>query len=96
MKTGDTPQPPSRERELLGLAAAAAKQGDLESAIVHLKELLAADPRHEIALGLLAGIYAQLKMSDRAVALYRQVLEINPGNPLARLQLSLLLAESAS
>lgn len=90
MQAGGTQQPSSQERELLGLAAACARRGDFESAIVHLKRLLAADPRQEIALGMLAGIYAELKMADRAADLYRQVLAVNPRNPLARFQLGLL------
>lgn len=96
MQAGGTQQqPPSQERELLGLATACARRGDFATAMIHLKELLAVDPRQEIALGMLAGIYAELKMPDRAVALYRQVLTVNPGNPLARFQLGLLqLAES--
>lgn len=90
MQAGGTQQPPSQERELLGLAAASAQRGDFAMAMLHLRELLAVDPRQEIALGMLAGIYADLKMPDRAAGLYRQVLSFNPGNPLARFQLGLL------
>lgn len=62
--------------------------------MIHLKDLLAVHPRDEIALGMLAGIYAELKMPARAEALYREVLTVNPSNPLARFQLGLLqLAE---
>jgi predicted Zn-dependent protease len=84
-------QPRIDAREALSLAAACAKRGELEPAMVHLKELLQADPNHEIANGMLAGIYAQLNMTDRAVAGYRRVLAVNPQNVLARFQLGLVL-----
>lgn len=77
----------------MSLAAASAKRGDLQAAIVHLKELLSAAPDHEIANGMLGGIYAELKMPERATAYYERVLATNPHNPLALLQLGLLLLE---
>jgi tetratricopeptide (TPR) repeat protein len=77
-------------REPLGLAAACAKRGDLEGAMVHLKEVLRIEPDHEIANGMLGGIYAELKMPGRAIASYEHVLATNPRNVLARFQLGLL------
>jgi Tfp pilus assembly protein PilF len=74
----------------LGLAAACAKRGDLEGAIVHLKEALVSEPDHEIANGMLAGVYAELKLPERATTFYERVLAINPRNILARFQLGLL------
>ena len=74
----------------LGLAAACAKRGELDEAIVHLKEILGATPDHEIANGMLAGIYAELKMPERATVHYQRVLAVNPRNVLARFQLGLL------
>lgn len=74
----------------LGLAAVAAKQGDYEQAIAQLKDLLAIDARHEVALGMIAAIYAQLGMRDRAVDYYGKALAINSGNTLARFQLGLV------
>jgi tetratricopeptide (TPR) repeat protein len=74
----------------LGLAAACAKQGDLEGAILHLKEALSVEPDHEIANGMLGGIYAELKMPERATACYERVLARNATNVLARFQLGLL------
>jgi tetratricopeptide (TPR) repeat protein len=72
------------------LATACAKRGDLEGAITHLKEVLSAEPDHEIANGMLAGIYAELKLPERATTCYERVLAINPRNVLARFQLGLL------
>jgi tetratricopeptide (TPR) repeat protein len=83
-------QPRPDVRQALSLAAACAKRGDLEAAIVHLKDVLGAAPDHEIANGMLAGIYAELKMPERATACYERVLVANPRNVLARFQLGLL------
>ena len=77
-------------REALGLAAACAKRGALEAAIAHLKDLLGAAPDHEIANGMLGGIYAELKMPERATACYERVLATNPRNVFARFPLGLL------
>jgi tetratricopeptide (TPR) repeat protein len=85
---GNQPQPDVREA--LSLAAACAKRGELEAAIVHIKEVLGAAPDHEIANGMLAGIYAELQMPERATAHYERVLMANPRNVLARFQLGLL------
>ena len=60
----------------------------------HAQAVLALDPRNEIAIGMLAGIYVQLNLRDRARACLRQVLEINPKNTLARHQLGLLQLEA--
>ena len=83
-------QPPPDVLEALSLAAACAKRGEFEGAIVHLKEVLGAIPDHEIANGMLAGIYAELKMPERATTHFERVLVANPRNVLARFQLGLL------
>lgn len=80
----------SRENEALKTATAYAKNGDLERAIESLKALVARNPKHEIATGMLASIYAQLDMRDRAIEYFQRTLTINPANPLARLQLGQL------
>ena len=82
--------PPSPSgHELLIEATALVKTGEFDVAIEKLKELIDAHPTHEIALGMLAGIYAQIGMHDRAIAYFERVLDINPENPLARLQMGL-------
>lgn len=81
-------------REALGRAATAVKRGDLEEALRLAKAIVDKDPRNEIALGMQAGIYAQLKMPERAAAGFQRILDVNPGNVLARFQLGLLLLES--
>lgn len=77
-------------QELLRRATAAAGERDFEQALVCLKRLLARDARHELATGMLAAVYAELRMTERAIEYYRRVLALNPANPLARLQLGLL------
>jgi predicted Zn-dependent protease len=80
----------SQTSAALGRAAACARRRDLEGAMGHLKELLRVEPDNELANGMLAGIYAELKMPERATACYERVLGINPANVLARFQLGLL------
>jgi Tfp pilus assembly protein PilF len=77
-------------REQLARAVESVKREDFAAALEQLKKLLAVDPKHVLALGMLAGVYAQLKMTDQAEAHYRQVLDIEPTNPLARFQLGLM------
>jgi len=77
-------------REPLTRAVEAARHKDFGAALGHLKSLLATDPRNVVALGMLAGIYAEIKMADRAESCYLEVLEIDPTNILARYQLGLL------
>ena len=92
MAAGSRPQ--FDVRQALGRAAACAKHGDLEEAMTHLKSLLAADPDNELGNGMLAGIYAQLNMPERATTCYERVLSVNPRNVLARFQLGLLQLNS--
>ena len=80
--------------KLLAEAVEQAKQGDLDQAIVTLKSLLQDNPNHEIALGMLGGIYAQINMHDRAIANFNAALAINPNNHLARLHLGMSLIET--
>jgi tetratricopeptide (TPR) repeat protein len=77
------------EHETLKLATECAKQGRYEQAIEHLKTLLEANARHEIATGMLAGVYAELGIHERAIDYFKRVFDINPKNPLARFQLGL-------
>ena len=56
-----------------------------------LKGILAADPSHELANGMLGSIYAELGMTDKAVQAFLQALNTNPQNPLARFQMGLVL-----
>lgn len=86
-KTSDSTQLLSR----LDSATRAAKAGDKEEAITQLKQLLGIDPHHEIANGMLASIYAELGLTDRATHYFRELLNHHPANVLARFQLGVLL-----
>ncbi len=67
------------------------KAGDWEEAILQLKELVAIDSSHELANGMLASVYAQIGLTDKAADLFRQALRINPNNVLATYQMGLVL-----
>jgi tetratricopeptide (TPR) repeat protein len=85
----------SEKHAQLTTAAQCVEKGDFEGALVQLKSLIEAQPRHELAIGMLAGIYAQIGMHDRAIKHFNRVLEINPANALARFQLGLSQLTSA-
>ena len=76
-------------KQNLAEATEYAKNKEYDKAILSLKQLLDKDQEHEIAMGMLAAIYLQIGMHERAENFYRQLLQINPGNPLARFQLGM-------
>ena len=55
-----------------------------------LSDFLEANPKNEIATGMLASVYAEIKMFDKALELYSKILDVNPGNILARFHLGLI------
>ncbi len=65
------------------------KEGNFDSAIINLKAILNQYPKHEISLGMLASVYLQIGMQKQAIDLYETLLQANPKNPLARLQLGM-------
>lgn len=65
------------------------KARSFEQAIPLLKDLISTDTDNELALGMLASIYAEIDMQEKARSLYSRILELNPANPLARFQLGL-------
>jgi Tfp pilus assembly protein PilF len=75
---------------LLRAAIACVDEGNLDHAAVNLKALLEIDGHSEVANGMMAAIYAELKMPALAADYYASVLRINPQNALARFQLGLL------
>ncbi len=76
-------------REQLSSAVSHLKAGNLEEAIVALKNLLDRDPENEVAQGLLAAIRCDLGLHERGAEGFSKLLERNPGNPLTRIQLGL-------
>lgn len=66
------------------------KSREFDLAIPLLKKLVETEKDNELVLGMLASVYAEIGMKDKAEDLYTQVLAINPENPLARFHLGLL------
>lgn len=66
-----------------------AKEGDLENAMVQLKQILESHPRHEVSMGMLASIYLQIGMHQKAIQQFEALLTAHPQNPLARFQLGM-------
>lgn len=77
----------------LGLAAKLVKGSQFDQAIIVLKSLHETYRQDQLVLGMLAGIYFQIGMVDRAENYYQKVLDINPANTLALLQLGLAQVE---
>jgi predicted Zn-dependent protease len=77
--------------ERLGKATQDAKDGNLDEAVTTLKQILCDEPRHEIALGMLAATYLQIGMHEAAIERFQALLEAHPKNPLARFQLGMAL-----
>jgi len=80
----------SEELNLLQQATEFGKKREFDGAIETLKKLIAHAPKHELALGMLASLYAEIGMRDRAIEIYQNILGFNAANPLARFQLGLV------
>ncbi|OOG44429.1 tetratricopeptide repeat protein [Polaromonas sp. A23] len=90
MKNKPTTETSFDENETLGLAITCIEDCDFGNAMAHLKVVLDHNPQHEIATGMLAALYSDLKMTARAAEYFQRVLAINPENPLAHVQMGLL------
>jgi tetratricopeptide (TPR) repeat protein len=77
----------------LGLAAQLVKKNQLDQAISVLKALDETYDKDQLVLGMLAGLYFQIGMLERAEIYYKKALGINPRNGLALLQLGLAQVE---
>jgi tetratricopeptide (TPR) repeat protein len=71
-------------------AVTATKEQRYDVALAHLKSIVADRPQDPVVLGMLASVYADLGMKDRAMEFYDRILELSPANPLARQQRGLL------
>jgi tetratricopeptide (TPR) repeat protein len=65
-------------------------QQDYEGALDPLERAVAADPAYVPALGNLGLVYMNLGRTDRARAMFEQVLQYQPGDPRARSMLNQL------
>lgn len=66
------------------------KTNEYDEAITLLKKIIETDSRNELALGLLASVYAEINMDNKSIELYQKILKINPNNPLARYHLGMI------
>lgn len=80
----------SEELDLIKRATEYAKDRKFDQAIEVLKSLLQSLPNHELGLGMLASLYAEIGMNDRAIENFEKIISLNAENPLAVFQLGLI------
>ena len=85
----DLPEAGAVKDEPLALAIDCVRQGKLGDAIVYLKSRTSGGSTDEVATGLLAAIYMQIGLTDKAVDAYEELIAAYPDNSLARFQLGL-------
>src|SRR5215471_16693887 len=61
-----------------------------DAAIEGLRKFLAAFPDNEVAAGLLGATYFEIGLPDQALLQYQRVVQLNPGNALARFQVGMV------
>jgi Tfp pilus assembly protein PilF len=76
--------------ELYDQAADQRDQGDKEGAIKKLEEAIAIDPAFVLAHGMLAKLYADLAVSDKAIAHAVKVAELEPDDAFSFTALSVI------
>jgi tetratricopeptide (TPR) repeat protein len=79
---------------MLEAASEAIKRGAHVDAKQHLHALLDMEPTHELALGMLGAVHAELNELSSAMEYFQRTLDINTENALARFQLGFLLLET--
>ena len=80
--------------ELVALARLDVERGDLEKALVKLKQALTVDNPPAEALAMTARLYAQLHLFPRAAELFRRCLELNPQAETERFQYGMVQFDS--
>jgi tetratricopeptide (TPR) repeat protein len=76
--------------ELYDQAATCRDQGDKEGAIAKLEEAVALDPSFSIAHGLLAKLFADLAIVDKAILHAQKVVELEPDDAFSYTALSVI------
>jgi Flp pilus assembly protein TadD len=76
--------------ELYDQAVASRDQGDKESAVAKLEEAVALDPDFAIAHGMLAKLYADLAVAEKAIFHARRVVELEPDDAFSYTALSVI------
>jgi Tfp pilus assembly protein PilF len=76
--------------ELYDQAADRRDQGDREGAVAKLEEAVALDPAFALAHGMLAKLYADLAVADKAIAHAKKVVELEPDDAFSYTALSVI------
>lgn len=76
--------------ELYDLATDLRDQGDKEGAAAKLEEAVAADPNFAIGHGMLAKLYVDLAMPDKAIEHAKKVVELEPEDSFSYTALSVI------
>jgi Flp pilus assembly protein TadD len=76
--------------ELYDQAAMCRDRGDKEGAIVKLEEAIALDPKCAIAHGMLAKLFADLAVADKAILHAQKVVELEPDDAFSYTALSVI------
>lgn len=84
------------EDELLHLALNSMQESDREQAMLHLKKLIARNPKNGKALFLLGSLHADIGMYDLAIEELSEAVRNEPGIAAAHFQLGLLYATSGN
>ena len=75
--------------ELIALANLDIKNGNVEEGLLKLKSLYASDDSDVEVLGMLASLYAQLGLLEKARTLYEKILKVEPKSFLTNFQLGM-------
>jgi Flp pilus assembly protein TadD len=76
--------------ELYDQAADRRDQGDREGAVAKLEEAIAQDPGFALGHGMLAKLYADLAMADKAIEHAKRVVELEPDDAFSYTALSVI------
>jgi Tfp pilus assembly protein PilF len=76
--------------ELYDLATDLRDKGDKEGAAAKLEEAVAADPKFAIGHGMLAKIYVDLAMPEKAIEHAKKVVELEPDDSFSYTALSVI------
>lgn len=76
--------------ELYDLATDLRDQGDKEGAAAKLEEAVAADPKFAIGHGMLAKLYVDLAMPEKAIEHAKKVVELEPEDSFSYTALSVI------
>jgi Tfp pilus assembly protein PilF len=76
--------------ELYDQAAEQRDQGDKEGAVAKLEEAIKIDPNFALGHGMLAKLYADLAVADKAIEHARRVVELEPDDAFSYTALSVI------